>query len=76
MDNLDLAEKHEQLNRDIAIDNARQGHAVEPPDEENGIRYCKDCGDDIDIKRLEIQPHAVRCVGCQTDRDLKNKGYR
>ena len=26
--------------------------------------YCEGCGDDIPPKRLELNPTAVRCVGC------------
>lgn len=38
---------------------------MEPPDEdEEGNRYCLDCGDLIPEQRLKIVPFAVRCVGC------------
>jgi len=30
---------------------------------------CTDCGDDIQWERLEAQPAALRCVGCQSRRE-------
>lgn len=77
MDDLDRAKIQEQLSRKIAIDKVKDNDIeTEAPDEEDGIRYCKDCGEEIDLKRLEARPHSVRCVGCKTDIELKNKGYR
>ena len=26
--------------------------------------YCEDCGEDIPVKRLELDPAATRCVSC------------
>ncbi|MEC3862230.1 TraR/DksA C4-type zinc finger protein [Mesobacterium sp. TK19101] len=28
--------------------------------------YCDDCGEDIPVKRLELDPTATRCVSCAT----------
>ncbi|HEX5094167.1 MAG TPA: TraR/DksA C4-type zinc finger protein, partial [Burkholderiales bacterium] len=27
---------------------------------------CTDCGADIPVERLRVQPAALRCIGCQT----------
>lgn len=26
--------------------------------------YCDDCGEDIAIKRLELDPSVIKCIGC------------
>lgn len=36
----------------------------EPDEDEEGNRYCLDCGDIISVQRLAIMPKAVRCVAC------------
>lgn len=77
MDILDQAKKREQFERQRAIDNVRKRDIeTEQPDEEDGIRYCLDCGGEINLKRLEARPHSVRCVDCKTTRELKIKGYK
>lgn len=77
MDVLDQAKKQEQMARRIAIDNVKNRDIeTEAPDEEDGIRYCKDCGEKINLKRLEARPESIRCVDCKTDRELQNKGYK
>lgn len=37
---------------------------------------CVDCGDDIDIRRLEAYPTAKRCVRCQTYHESQHRGGR
>ena len=32
--------------------------------DEGEFGYCDDCGDDIPLKRLKIDPAATRCVSC------------
>lgn len=77
MDQLDQAKQLEQLARQVAIDNIKNSDIeTEQPDEEDGIRYCLDCADDIDEARLKARPSAVRCVGCQNRKELRNKAYR
>lgn len=66
VDVFERAQEREQEDRDIAIQaELKRGIETEQPDEENGIRYCLDCGDPIPNKRLEARPDAVRCVECQ-----------
>jgi DnaK suppressor protein len=36
----------------------------------SGPRICPDCGEEIGAGRLEANPAAVRCVGCQTKKEL------
>jgi RNA polymerase-binding protein DksA len=38
--------------------------------------YCDDCGGEIDYRRLEVQPTAVRCVECQAkhEKTFAHKG--
>ncbi|EGR3229246.1 TraR/DksA family transcriptional regulator [Vibrio parahaemolyticus] len=35
--------------------------------------YCIDCGDEINIKRLEINPAYQRCTSCEHDHSLRKK---
>lgn len=32
--------------------------------EEGDYGYCLDCGDDIVQKRLDLDPAAIKCIGC------------
>lgn len=36
--------------------------------EEGGFGYCEDCGEEIAIKRLELDPTAMRCIACASGR--------
>jgi len=31
--------------------------------------YCEECGDDIDVKRLEARPVASYCISCKTEQE-------
>ena len=41
--------------------------------EEGTYGVCEECGDDIQIKRLEAVPSALYCVLCQNEIDRRNK---
>ncbi|WP_299843175.1 TraR/DksA C4-type zinc finger protein [uncultured Roseovarius sp.] len=32
--------------------------------EEGEFGYCDDCGDEISLKRLELDPAAAKCISC------------
>jgi DnaK suppressor protein len=32
--------------------------------DEGEFGYCEDCGDEIDLGRLELDPAATRCISC------------
>jgi DnaK suppressor protein len=32
--------------------------------EDGDFGYCEDCGEEIAIKRLELDPTAMRCISC------------
>ena len=49
------------------------GGVPETPLYLDGIRCCLDCEEPISLRRLEIQPDAVRCVPCQTGHDERRK---
>lgn len=40
-----------------------------PDEDEDGTRYCLDCGTQIPTERLLIMPAAVRCVPCLSRRE-------
>ncbi len=68
-DQFDRAQKLEAQFRDQAL--ARHRHVQdEAPDLDNeGNRYCLDCGVLIDVERLRVLPSAVRCVKCQSAKE-------
>ncbi len=66
---IDQAQELEQLFRDRALAKHKTSRVHEKPDEEDGIRYCLDCGIDIPQERIEAEPEAVRCVSCQTRKE-------
>ncbi|MND12141.1 RNA polymerase-binding transcription factor DksA [compost metagenome] len=35
--------------------------------------YCIDCGEDIDERRLGIDPSICRCIDCQSSREIQSK---
>lgn len=48
---------------DTQTEHALVNHALERMDEgEYGC--CEDCGDDINLARLEVVPYATRCMKC------------
>jgi hypothetical protein len=32
---------------------------------------CKDCGEDIETARLQVMPHAKRCVSCERAKEKR-----
>jgi len=77
MDLLDKAKQQEQMARKIAVEAVKTADIeTEMPDEENGERYCLDCGHTISAKRLKARPQSVRCVPCKSAQEHKNQGYR
>lgn len=74
MDEIDRAQRQEQRTRDLAIKAAlNNGREIEQPDEENGIRYCLDCGLDIPNDRLKVRPDSVRCVECKNIKEIRDR---
>ncbi len=39
----------------------------------NDYGYCKDCGAEIGIRRLEARPTADKCIDCKTFEEIKEK---
>jgi phage/conjugal plasmid C-4 type zinc finger TraR family protein len=38
-----------------------------------GRRVCRDCGEEIEPARLKALPFAVRCLGCQTKTERRER---
>lgn len=51
----------QQNRRDIE---AKGLHAALRRIDDGDFGYCEDCGDDIAVKRLELNPVTTRCVSC------------
>lgn len=60
--------------REAAIEAARTV-PEEAPRVVNGVRYCLECDDPIDAKRLAANPQAVRCIWCQDDLDRAKRRF-
>jgi DnaK suppressor protein len=39
--------------------------------EEGTFGECSECGEDIEVRRLEARPTATHCVGCKEDQEKK-----
>jgi DnaK suppressor protein len=37
--------------------------------EEGSYGDCADCGEEIEVRRLQALPHALRCQGCEESRE-------
>lgn len=71
---VDREEQIHALQLKAAVDAARRRLAPgEKPDEDdNGNRYCLDCGEGIPPARVE-SVNAVRCVACTAQREEAGK---
>lgn len=60
----DQASEAEDMQRALALrdqsERAARDRALNP------TGCCKDCGDVISAARLSVNPHAMRCVHCQS----------
>lgn len=66
----DYADRH---NADaLARHRAPQPAAVQSIDPEGHI-VCRDCDEPIPPARLAAHPHALRCIDCQEDEDLRRR---
>jgi len=66
----DLGSDREERMRVEAISRALASRPLHPADlamDEDGRIICTDCGEPIPAARLEASPHALRCIGCQTE---------
>ncbi len=77
MDIIDRAQEADREFQKKAIDAFRKRqnfYSFEPTESQmvvDGIAYCVDCGLDIDARRLEAKPDAVRCVECQEKKERR-----
>jgi DnaK suppressor protein len=77
MDDIGRANRLAEQQRQISINAALQrGIETEQPDEENGIRYCLDCGEEIAPERLAVRPESVRCVDCKQIKDKRGHEWK
>ncbi|MGO2235545.1 MAG: TraR/DksA family transcriptional regulator [Marinomonas sp.] len=68
-DQFDRASELEQEHRDRALAAHRNRPIEEPDEDEYSVRYCLDCSHIIPKQRVELVPHAVRCVSCQNKKE-------
>jgi DnaK suppressor protein len=65
--NFDVALERTEIDREEAIRRILTGPQKEEPMlDDEGNRICYDCEMVIPAKRVEVVPHAVRCVECQS----------
>jgi DnaK suppressor protein len=48
------------------VDEMRQFEAARERAQNGLADSCADCGDEIGYERLRVQPHALRCIDCQS----------
>ena len=74
MDQVDIADQiiTDQLERAIA---AARGIRVDSARFSISTLYCIDCGTLIPDKRKAAIPACKRCVSCEEDYELQNRGY-
>jgi DnaK suppressor protein len=48
---------------------ARVEHALKRIEEDEEYGTCGDCGAEIAFDRLRVEPYAVRCVACESQRE-------
>ena len=65
---LDQAEVSRDVGELRRLDEARRRF------DEGNYGHCADCGNDIDYRRLRVQPAAIRCVRCQERVERFEKG--
>lgn len=66
---------------ELFLQQAKAQHALQslqerleaPDEDEEGNRFCLDCGDQIPAARLVIVPFAVRCVPCLSRKEQRRK---
>ncbi len=42
----------------------------------NDFGICRECGEEIAVKRLELMPYIDMCAACQQEKDAQNKPGR
>jgi len=73
MDDLDLAQQHEEAHRAQALRQVQARQKATAPFIRLGIRVCLDCQSPISPQRVAANPQAVRCLGCQTEKETHER---
>jgi DnaK suppressor protein len=76
---MDIIDRAQQIDREqqAAIDEflrRRNADSLEPPERAqviDGIAYCQGCGEEMDPRRLQAKPDAVRCVECESRKERR-----
>ena len=71
----DIASRNEQIDIAMRLEAhrmAQRGASEAPDEDENGVRYCLDCADEIPPARV-MAVAAVRCVACAGKRERMDK---
>ncbi|WP_439327898.1 TraR/DksA family transcriptional regulator [Lonepinella sp. BR2357] len=69
-DAIDNAQQAEQLQRDIALRNQLSVQR------NISLTHCIDCADPIPEKRRQMVIGCKRCIDCQQEFELRQKGFR
>ena len=69
MDDADNAQQYIDREREASIARALAAQ-TEQPLTVDGVHVCLDCHEPLDSRRLLALPNAVRCVNCQTEREM------
>lgn len=72
MDQIDMASSLEEQFRNLSLHQARKmlyGSMEKSAPQTEGVVYCVDCDKEIPKRRLEVVPHAKRCIQCQAEQE-------
>jgi len=73
-DPADNAAEREETDRNLALEAMRSRYQETPEFDEEGNRRCVDCWALIPLMRID-SVNAVRCVGCQQEKESSEKKY-
>lgn len=72
-DIIDRAQRYEEFHRHQSLQAALRSRSAAPetPLDIDGVRFCLDCEEPLPPGRVAANPHAVRCVPCQTKEERR-----
>ena len=74
MDIVDVAQRHEELLREAALDKQRRRSASAERRGAGLPAYCEDCDEAIEPARLSVLPDTPICAYCAHQREARRGG--
>lgn len=70
----ELGLQAEQFHNDLALQQHRQLHAIDPNAE--SAEWCDECGNEIPEDRRKAVPGVTLCIECAREQEIKEKQGR